>query len=110
MGSVRHAAAAGSTPYGCARRGPSIARENLTEVRSFATVSPQDSFVLAAARLGVPQSALSRAMTDLDEQLGMRLLTDPRAVSSRPRRASVRWTSSVPSSRRSRSSSLPWQR
>nr|WP_042673271.1 LysR family transcriptional regulator [Methylobacterium sp. B34] len=51
-----------------------MARTDLTDLLSFATVSQEGSFTRAATRLGVTQSALSHALKGLEARLGMPLL------------------------------------
>jgi DNA-binding transcriptional LysR family regulator len=48
---------------------------NLNDLVSFVAVANERSFTRAAARLGVSQSALSHTIRDLEERLGVRLLT-----------------------------------
>src|SRR5580704_11353995 len=48
---------------------------NLNDLVSFVAVASERSFTRAAARLGVSQSALSHTIRDLEERLGVRLLT-----------------------------------
>jgi len=48
---------------------------NLNDLLVFRAVATERSFTRAAAKLGVSQSALSHAMRELEERLGMRLLT-----------------------------------
>lgn len=50
-------------------------RENLIHLLSFQAVAKEQSFTRAAAKLGVSTSALSHTMRDLEERLGVRLLT-----------------------------------
>ena len=50
-------------------------RENINDLFAFLAVAREHSFTKAAAKLGVSQSALSRTMHSLEEQLGIRLLT-----------------------------------
>ena len=50
-------------------------RRDLADLQSFLVVAHEHSFTKAAAKLGVSQSALSHAMRELEERLGMRLLT-----------------------------------
>ena len=52
-----------------------MARTDLTDLLSFATVSQEGSFTRAATRLGVTQSALSHALKGLEARLGVPLLT-----------------------------------
>src|ERR1700751_4929029 len=49
-------------------------RGDLASLTAFVAVADQLSFRRAAARLGVTPSALSHAMRQLEERLGMRLL------------------------------------
>jgi DNA-binding transcriptional LysR family regulator len=59
-----------------------MARENLNDLIAFLAVARERSFTKAAARLGVSQSALSHTIKQLEERLGIRLLTrTTRAVS-----------------------------
>ncbi len=51
-----------------------MARENLSDLLSFATVAKEGSFTRAAKRLGITQSALSHAMNGLEARLGLQLL------------------------------------
>jgi DNA-binding transcriptional LysR family regulator len=48
---------------------------NLNDLAAFLAVAKERSFTKAAAKLGVSQSALSHTMKDLEERLGVRLLT-----------------------------------
>lgn len=50
-------------------------RGNLDDLLAFVAVAREKSFTRAAHRLGVSQSALSHTMRDLEERLGVRLLT-----------------------------------
>ena len=50
-------------------------RGNLDELLAFVAVGRERSFTKAAAKLGVSQSALSHAIRELEEKLGVRLLT-----------------------------------
>ncbi len=50
-------------------------KRDLADLQSFLVVARERSFTKAAARLGVSQSALSHAMRELEERLGIRLLT-----------------------------------
>src|SRR5258706_16447056 len=52
-----------------------MARANLNDLLAFLAVARERSFTRAAAKLGVSQSALSHTMRQLEEQLGLRLLT-----------------------------------
>ncbi|KQP85349.1 LysR family transcriptional regulator [Methylobacterium sp. Leaf113] len=51
-----------------------MARTDLTDLLSFATVAQEGSFTRAATRLGVTQSALSHALKGLEARLGVPLL------------------------------------
>lgn len=50
-------------------------RENLSDLLAFLTVARERSFTKAAAKLGVSQSALSHTIRQLEDRLGLRLLT-----------------------------------
>src|SRR5437773_7784943 len=50
-------------------------RGNLDHLVAFVAVARERSFTNAAAKLGVSQSALSHTMRQLEERLGVRLLT-----------------------------------
>ncbi|MAB05660.1 MAG: LysR family transcriptional regulator [Rhodobacteraceae bacterium] len=50
-------------------------RENINDLRAFVAVAQESNFTRAAARLGVSQSALSHTIRQLEERLGVRLLT-----------------------------------
>ena len=50
-------------------------RANLNDLLAFLAVGQERSFTKAAAKLGVSQSALSHTIRDLEERLGVRLLT-----------------------------------
>ncbi len=50
-------------------------RGNLNDLAAFLAVARERSFTKAAAKLGVSQSALSHTMRELEERLGVRLLT-----------------------------------
>lgn len=50
-------------------------RENIQDLLAFVAVAQDRSFTQAAARLGAPQSALSRTVRHLEDQIGVRLLT-----------------------------------
>ena len=50
-------------------------RGNLDQLVAFVAVARERSFTNAAAKLGVSQSALSHTIRDLEERLGVRLLT-----------------------------------
>ncbi len=50
-------------------------RGNLDDLLAFIAVGRERSFTKAAAKLGVSQSALSHTIRELEEQLGVRLLT-----------------------------------
>ncbi|MFC5357980.1 LysR family transcriptional regulator [Azospirillum himalayense] len=49
--------------------------ENLNDFLAFLSVARERSFTKAAAKLGVSQSALSQTIRQLEERLGLRLLT-----------------------------------
>ena len=49
--------------------------ENFNALATFATVARERSFTRAAAKLGISQSALSQSIRNLEERLGIRLLT-----------------------------------
>ncbi|WEK49044.1 MAG: LysR family transcriptional regulator [Candidatus Kaistia colombiensis] len=49
--------------------------ENLNDVVAFLVVARERSFTKAAAKLGVSQSALSQTVRQLEERIGLRLLT-----------------------------------
>jgi DNA-binding transcriptional LysR family regulator len=51
-----------------------MARDNVNDLLAFLAVARERSFTKAAAKLGVSQSALSHAMRQLEERLGIRLL------------------------------------
>jgi len=50
-------------------------RRNLTGLLAFLAVAKERSFTKAAAKLGVSQSALSHTIREVEERLGIRLLT-----------------------------------
>ena len=50
-------------------------RGHLDDLRAFVAVARERSFTKAAAKLGVSQSALSHTIRELEERLGVRLLT-----------------------------------
>src|SRR2546425_3639194 len=50
-------------------------RGNLDNLLAFVAVGRERSFTKAAAKLGVSQSALSHTIRELEERLGVRLLT-----------------------------------
>jgi DNA-binding transcriptional LysR family regulator len=50
-------------------------KRDLADLQSFVVVARDRSFTKAAAKLGVSQSALSHTMRELEERLGLRLLT-----------------------------------
>lgn len=57
--------------------------ENFNDLAAFAAVAREKSFTRAAAKLGVSPSALSQTIRNLEERLGLRLLTrTTRSVSS----------------------------
>lgn len=49
--------------------------ENFNDLASFAAVAKARSFTKAAAQIGISQSALSQTIRNLEERLGLRLLT-----------------------------------
>lgn len=49
--------------------------QNFNDLAAFATVARERSFTRAAAKLGVSPSALSQTIRNLEERLGLRLLT-----------------------------------
>lgn len=58
-------------------------QQNFNDLAAFATVAKEQSFTRAAAKLGVSPSALSQTIRNLEERLGLRLLTrTTRSVSS----------------------------
>ncbi len=60
-------------------------RGNLDDLLAFLAVARERSFTHAAAKLGVSQSALSHTVRELEERLGVRLLTrTTRSVSPTP--------------------------
>src|SRR5918994_330989 len=60
-------------------------RENVSSLLFFVAVARERSFTRAAAQLGVSQSALSHNMRQLEERIGVRLLTrTTRSVSPTP--------------------------
>src|SRR5262249_57009457 len=57
-------------------------RGSLDQLVAFVAVARERSFTVAAAKLNVSQSALSHTIRELEERLGVRLLTrTPRSVS-----------------------------
>jgi len=52
-----------------------MARPGLDDLRALVAVGREQSFTRAAAKLGVSQSALSQTIRQLEERLGVRLLT-----------------------------------
>ncbi len=69
-------------------------RQNVNDLLAFIAVAREQSFTRAAARVGVSQSALSHTIRQLEERLGVRLLTrTTRAVS--PTEAGERLLQSV---------------
>src|SRR3954469_10076940 len=52
-------------------------RGNLDHLLAFVAVGQERSFTNAAAKLGVSQSALSHTIWQLEERVGLRLLTRP---------------------------------
>src|SRR5215467_4275528 len=55
-------------------RGSTMRRGELADLTAFVAVADNLSFRVAAARLGVTPSALSHAMRQLEERLGIRLV------------------------------------
>jgi DNA-binding transcriptional LysR family regulator len=67
---------------------------NLNDLLAFLAVARERSFTKAAAQLGVSQSALSQTIRQLEERLGLRLLTQTtRSVS--PTEAGTRLLQSI---------------
>src|SRR3954466_1801296 len=52
-----------------------MTREDLADLSAFLVVAEERSFTLAAAKLGLSQSALSQIVRRLEARLGLRLLT-----------------------------------
>jgi DNA-binding transcriptional LysR family regulator len=52
-----------------------MSQENFNDLAAFAIVATERSFTKAAAQLGVSQSALSQTVRNLEQRLGLRLLT-----------------------------------
>src|SRR3954471_24103935 len=52
-----------------------MARDNINDMLAFLAVAQERSFTRAAARLAMPQSALSHTIRALEARLGVRLLT-----------------------------------
>src|SRR6187402_2330395 len=52
-----------------------MAKPNLDDLQAFVAVARERSFTRAAAKLGVSQSALSHTLRELEERLGVRLLS-----------------------------------
>jgi DNA-binding transcriptional LysR family regulator len=52
-----------------------MVRDNVNDLIAFLAVARERSFTKAAAKLGVSQSALSHTVRELEERLGVRLLT-----------------------------------
>ena len=50
-------------------------KRDLSDLQSFVAVARERSFTKAAAKLGVSQSALSHTVRELEERLGVRLLS-----------------------------------
>jgi DNA-binding transcriptional LysR family regulator len=50
-------------------------QENFNDLSAFVIVATERSFTKAAAKLGASQSALSQTIRNLEERLGLRLLT-----------------------------------
>ena len=49
--------------------------QNFNDLAAFATVARERSFTRAAAKLGISPSALSQTIRNLEERIGLRLLT-----------------------------------
>jgi DNA-binding transcriptional LysR family regulator len=58
-----------------AKGAPEMLRQNISDLLVFVAVANERSFTRAAAQLGVSQSAMSHAIRELEERLGVRLLT-----------------------------------
>ncbi len=52
-----------------------MSRENLNDLYAFIAVATERSFTKAAGKLGMSQSALSQTIRQLEERIGLRLLT-----------------------------------
>jgi len=52
-----------------------VRREELVDLNAFLTVTEEESFTRAAAKLGTSQSSLSRTIRRLEDRLGLQLLT-----------------------------------
>src|SRR5215207_4461369 len=52
-----------------------MTREDLADLSAFLVVAEERSFTLAAAKIGMSQSALSQIVRRLEARLGLRLLT-----------------------------------
>jgi DNA-binding transcriptional LysR family regulator len=52
-----------------------MATDDLSALSMFLTVAEERSFTKAAKRLGITPSAVSHAMRDLEEEIGVRLLS-----------------------------------
>src|SRR5918992_43490 len=52
-----------------------MARDNISDLLAFLAVARERSFTRAAAKMGLSQSALSHTVRDLEERMGVRLLT-----------------------------------
>ena len=50
-------------------------KRDLTDLQAFLVVARERSFTRAAARLGISQSALSHTVRELEERVGVRLLS-----------------------------------
>jgi DNA-binding transcriptional LysR family regulator len=61
-----------------------MARLNVNHLATFRAVAKERSFTRAAAQIGVSPSALSHTIRALEEQLGLRLLTEQRGASFLP--------------------------
>ena len=52
-----------------------MAADDLSSLSTFLTVAEERSFTKAAKRLGITPSAFTHAMRDLEEEIGVRLLS-----------------------------------
>ena len=53
-----------------------MARDNLSDLSIFLAVAREGNFTRAAAKLGMSQPAISQTIRELEERLGIRLLTE----------------------------------
>jgi len=58
----------------------------------YVAVAEEESFAGAARRLGMSPPAVTRAIAALEDRLGVKLLTAPRATCAPPKQASATWT------------------